>query len=317
MIDLTPNPVVTVAIPTYNGQRFLGLVLRALASQTAPAEAFEVVVVDNNSTTDLFAGSGTAEALAALRERGTEFRCVREANQGLTFARAAGVRAARAPVVCFLDDDNEPVPGYVAAGLCALTDPGVGLLVSRVYPVYERVPSPAVRRREHLLAINHKLGDASIRWPAARPVCPALGAGLWVRKALFESVYAGLGDRGMSDRVGTTLASGGDIELGIGVGRLGYDRLYVPELVIRHHIPAGRVEPGYIVRMIDGIVRSEALIQERYIGVRPSLAVRVGRLVASLALGWAVAAVRGDFFREYRFIVSAAVSRCRGVLPGT
>lgn len=306
------TPSISVVIPTYNGQRFLGLVLAALGRQSAEAESFEVVLIDNNSTVDLFAGAGTLNALAVLRDRGVEFRSVRETRQGLTFARAAGVRAARAPVVCFLDDDNEPVADYVRVGLDAFKDPQVGLLTLRVFPCYEKQPSPAVRRWEHLFALNYKLGEAPIRWAACCTICPALGAGLWVRKSAFEAIQQTLGEGVLPDRVASRLVSGGDIELGIGVGKIGYDRLYVPQLIIRHHIPAERVEPGYVVRIIDGIVRSEAALHRRYLGEGRKLLGCAAGLVARIALGWVVAAARGDFFREYRFLIATAISRLRG-----
>jgi glycosyltransferase involved in cell wall biosynthesis len=305
------TPRASVVIPTYNGQRFLGVVLAALAQQTLSAEQYEVVVIDNNSTLDLFAGPGTQDALAALRARGVAFRCVPEPRQGLTFARVAGVRAARADVVCYLDDDNEPVPGYLVAGLNALADPRVGLLVSRVFPVYEEPPSPAARRRENLLALNYRLGEAAIRWPAG-VLCPSLGAGMWVRKAALEAVYARANGLTFHDRTGAELLSGGDIEIGIGVGGLGLDRLYVPELTIRHHIPAARVQPAYLRRLIRGIVRSEATLHAQYFRRRDRKVVRLVQLLGCAAVGWAVALCRGDAVREYQFMLTAAYSRFIG-----
>jgi glycosyltransferase involved in cell wall biosynthesis len=311
MID-SSTPSVSVVIPTYNGQRYLGAVLGALALQTLAPAQFEVVVVDNNSTVDLFAGRDVQVALRALKEHGVSLRCVRERQQGLTFARAAGVAAARAQIVCFLDDDNEPDAGYLAAGAHALADQSAGLLISRVYPVYEVPPSPAVLRREHLLAINYRLGDSPIRWPASCVICPALGAGLWIRKALFQEIQARFGAALLPDRVGTNLVSGGDIELGIGVGMLGFDRIYVPELVLKHHIPGWRVQAAYVSRLIVGIVRSEAALDAMYVARSLGVIRRIGQFLGRAAAGGVVALCRGDVCREYRFILAAAYGRLRG-----
>jgi glycosyltransferase involved in cell wall biosynthesis len=304
-------PTVSVVIPTYNGQRFLGVVLAALAQQALAADRYEVVVIDNNSTLDLFAAPGTQDALAALRAKGVAFRCVPEPRQGLTFARIRGARAARADLLCFLDDDNESSPGYLASGLAALADPRVGLLVSRVFPVYEEPPSPAARRRENLLALNYRLGDASIRWPAGA-LCPSLGAGMWVRKGALEAIFAGPRGLALQDRTGGELSSGGDIEIGIGVGDLGFDRLYVPDLTIRHHIPAARLQPAYFRRLISGIVRSEATLHARYFRQRDRKVVRLIELLGCAGVGWAVALCRGDAVREYQFMLTAAYSRFVG-----
>jgi glycosyltransferase involved in cell wall biosynthesis len=121
-------PEVTVIIPTYNGAHRMPAVLRKLTAQDTAGGAFEVIVIDNNSSDDTAAVASNDASVAILRARGTECRLIRELRQGATFARIAGVLAARAPLVCFLDDDNLPAPDYILAGLSALHDPGIGLL---------------------------------------------------------------------------------------------------------------------------------------------------------------------------------------------
>lgn len=308
------QPRVSVVIPTFNGRRYLPLVLAALARQTLNASDFEIIVVDNNSTVELLDSPPAAEALAELDQRGISFQCVRELRQGLTYGRARGVAESRAEFVCFLDDDNEPVTTYLESGVTAISDPSVGLLVSRVYPAYEQEPSAAVRRREHLLAINYKLGDAPIRWSRECELCPTLGAGLWVRKDAFLRA-SGLLNQALTDRCGDSLVSGGDIELGIAVGRLGLDRLYVPELVLNHHIPKSRIQTSYFLRLISGIVRSQATIDARLLNIENGAIKRLGELLACVSFGWLRAIARGDARREYIFMVAAAFARWQGPFP--
>jgi len=312
MTGAIERPEISVVIPTFNGRRYLGLVLDALAGQTLPPTRFEVIVVDNNSTVDLFTGPGTPEALAEFRGKGISFKCVPELQQGLTYARIRGVKAASSPVVCFLDDDNEPVPGYLEAGLKALTDSTIGLLISRVFPAYEVPPPPAVCRRRHLFAINFPLSSAPIRWPTAEIICPTIGAGLWIRKNVFESIQNNFAAGFLPDRIKDNLISGGDIEIGIATGKLGYDRVYVPELVVRHHIPKERIQSKYMIRLINGIVRSHVALDYKYRNRLEGIHKRVSRLIIATAFGWILALVRGDVLREYHFIVAAALARYRG-----
>ncbi len=98
-------PRVSVVVPTRDRPDRLAACLAALERQTAPG--LEVVVVDD--------GSRDAAAVAAAVAAAPRARLVRGGGRGPAAARNAGVRAARAPVVCFTDDDCEPVPGWAAA----------------------------------------------------------------------------------------------------------------------------------------------------------------------------------------------------------
>ena len=94
------TPDITVVVPTRDRPAGLRCCLARLAAQTA---AVEIVVVDD--------GSDDVEAVAAA-VAAIDARLVRQQRRGPGAARNAGVRAARAPIVCFTDDDCEPAPGW-------------------------------------------------------------------------------------------------------------------------------------------------------------------------------------------------------------
>jgi glycosyltransferase involved in cell wall biosynthesis len=98
-VNLAPS--VSVVVPTYNRQGALGRVFDALDAQASDQRGFEVVVVNDGST------DGTRAWLDAQR-RGFELRVIHQQNSGPAHARNAGVEAARAPLILFLDDDVEP-----------------------------------------------------------------------------------------------------------------------------------------------------------------------------------------------------------------
>jgi glycosyltransferase involved in cell wall biosynthesis len=136
-------PDASVVIPTFNGAARLPRVLAALVAQTAPNGSFEVVVVDNASTDATAAVARDDVAVAQLGARGIEVRVIAEPRQGLTYARIAGVAAARSDAVCFLDDDNLPDPDYIEKGISTFADGSLGLVISCVRPHWETAPSPA------------------------------------------------------------------------------------------------------------------------------------------------------------------------------
>jgi glycosyltransferase involved in cell wall biosynthesis len=308
--------VPTVVLCVYNGRQRIGAPLEALARQDCPDGAFEVIVVDNNST------DGTREyalghpAVAAMRARGVRVEVVHEKRQGLMFARLAGTLAARTDVVCFLDDDNVPAPHYVAAGIRALRDrPDVGLLVSRLRPRFERTPPRAVRRRQHLFAINEALGPEAIDFGPVATLAPTLGAGLWVRRAAFlAAIPWETPERMIPDRVGATLLSGNDVEIGYLMGRAGHGRLYVPLLELDHLIPEGRLHLRYLTRLINGIIRSQATLDSVY--VRPprlrDRALAAARLAGAVVAAPVLALGRDDGLREAWFALVARYSFLQG-----
>jgi GT2 family glycosyltransferase len=100
------DPLITVAICTYNRAGFLQKTIAALLPQLA--EGTELLVVDNAST------DRTPELLAELASRSPVKIC-REEKQGLSIARNTALRETRGEFVLFLDDDAVVKPGWLAS----------------------------------------------------------------------------------------------------------------------------------------------------------------------------------------------------------
>jgi glycosyltransferase involved in cell wall biosynthesis len=101
----------SVIVCTYNRARNLPRCLGALARQSGTEGiAWEVLVVDNNSTDDTPA---MVERLA--RELPITIRYARETQQGLNYARNTGVRESRGTYFSYVDDDIEVSPVWLAS----------------------------------------------------------------------------------------------------------------------------------------------------------------------------------------------------------
>jgi len=86
---------VSVIIPAYNREAYLGEAIESALRQTRPPD--EIVVVDDGST------DRTAEIAQSF---GKTVRCLSQANQGAGAARNAGLQATRGNLVAFLDSDD-------------------------------------------------------------------------------------------------------------------------------------------------------------------------------------------------------------------
>jgi glycosyltransferase involved in cell wall biosynthesis len=100
--DAGGHPRFSVVIPAFNEQEFLGRCLASLAAQDYPA-AFEIIVVDNNST------DRTASIAAAAGAT-----LVFEAERGVCQARQRGTEVARGEIIISTDADTTFAPGWLS-----------------------------------------------------------------------------------------------------------------------------------------------------------------------------------------------------------
>lgn len=126
----------SVVIPTRQRRASLERALRALARQTVSPGAFEVIVAIDGSQ------DGTREMVAGFPAPHV-LRAVSLAGRGRAAACNAGARAAAGRLLVLLDDDMEPLPGFLAAHLDA-HPPGSRRGVVGAVPISVRPDSPPV-----------------------------------------------------------------------------------------------------------------------------------------------------------------------------
>jgi glycosyltransferase involved in cell wall biosynthesis len=100
---MTPNPTVSVIIPTYNRAGMLKEAIDSVLAQDFTD--FELIVVDDGSTDD---------TPRILRAYGSKIRVIRQPNQGVSAARNRGIAAASGRFIAFLDSDDLWLPCKLA-----------------------------------------------------------------------------------------------------------------------------------------------------------------------------------------------------------
>ena len=245
-----PQPKLSVILPTYNRAGSLKSALSALLRQHAEPGSYEIIVVDNNST------DGTRDLVQGFDD--SRIRLIAETRQGLSYARNAGLDAARAPLVAFTDDDVEVAPDWVTTIVTTLEQhreiDGLG---GRVLPAWEN-GRPRWLTREHWapLALQDH-GDARRTFDKQTPI-GLIGANVAFRRRVFDQVgpFSPAVQR-VKDGIGSTE----DHEL---LTRL-YDRggrmLYHPRMLVLARVQSERCDRRYHRRWHEGHGRFYALMR--------------------------------------------------------
>lgn len=125
-----PLPVISVVVAGYNDAGRLPIAVRSVLRQ--PVAGIEVLVCDDGST------DATPSVAAGLCAEDARVRFLpREQNSGSAAApRNAGLRAARAPWVLFLDSDDELAPGALGILLDAALGSAADVVAGRISRLY-------------------------------------------------------------------------------------------------------------------------------------------------------------------------------------
>ena len=100
------DSLVSIVIPVYNGERFLGATLTSALAQTY--DPVEVIIVDDGST------DGTATLIAAKATTDNRIRFFQTQNLGAAKARNFGISKARGKLIAPLDADDLWHPEKIA-----------------------------------------------------------------------------------------------------------------------------------------------------------------------------------------------------------
>ncbi|MEM9751344.1 MAG: glycosyltransferase, partial [Pseudomonadota bacterium] len=233
----------SVILCTYNPNReLLAKALAAVAAQSLARDRFELIVIDNNSSPAL-----QEDDLAALS--GGPVRLVRELRQGLTFARACGLKTASSERICFIDDDNEIAPDFFETALAIFwAEPRLGVFGGVAEGALGRSVGPLKTAFLPHLGVRDMGADDMTGSGAAWGPWEPIGAGLCLRAEVGEGYVAyveGEGAAGGLGRQGGALLSGEDSLISRIAHCQGFLCGYRPKLRLRHHIGAGRLTYGY------------------------------------------------------------------------
>lgn len=250
---------ISVVVCTYNpNDEVLARALDGILSQDFDSEAWELLVVDNNSVP---AVSGRA----TVRDR--DIRVAFEPRQGLSAARECGVRNTQGDLIVFVDDDNLLSTNYLSRVSDIFMDSRIGVISGAIAPEYEQSPAAWFKSFETMLAVRRPPTEGTYltNIPLVNDYFP-IGAGMAVRREIIVAYYQSIADGSsyIPGRVGTQLSSAEDTDLDFFAISEGYLIGTAGCLKSRHVIPAERTTSEYLCRLAVSSLRSAAEVNDKW-----------------------------------------------------
>jgi hypothetical protein len=169
------TPVISVVMPTYNGERFLRPAIESILNQTF--RDFELILIDDGST------DSTPRILADFRDKAKDGRLIVLTNQrnlGIAGATNRGLDAARGEYVALHDHDDISLPHRFQTQLDFLqSHPEIALVGSAATLIDEN----GVAYDEHLEPED----DIDLKWETLFR-CPIRHTSVMVRRGVMHEI---------------------------------------------------------------------------------------------------------------------------------
>jgi len=226
------KPMFSIIVCTYNRCDILRACLDSLAKQTIPADRYEVIVVDNNST------DSTGIVATDYAQRYSHFKAITEPKQGLSNARNRGWKEAVSDWVAYIDDDARASPQY-GERLLYIIEHYPFECFGGVYTPWYKYGKPRWFRDEYASnrAVQDHTGILSKGFVS--------GGNFVIRKALLEEFGGFQPSLGM--RPGK-IAYGEETLLQMQLRDAGYTIGFDPRLTIEHLVGSEKLSPWWFVK---------------------------------------------------------------------
>ena len=243
--------MLSIIVCTYNRDKYLYGALRCIAENGFPAEAYEIILVNNMSTDNT-----ESECQKFGKDYpNVNFRYFVETNQGLSYARNRGIKESHGETLLFLDDDSYIQQDYLKNLQRQLNDhPEADAFGGKIDPIFESGEAPKWLSKWNYSWVSAiDMGDEVCQFEGkAFPI----GANMGIRKATIEKTGVFNTQLGRSKK---NLMGGEEKDLFERIRQQGGNIYYFPDVVVQHVIPPSRTTLDYVKRLGEGVGMSERI----------------------------------------------------------
>jgi GT2 family glycosyltransferase len=265
--------LVSAVILAYQEEPFLEDAVKALLASTGVD--VEVLVVDNGCTSDAVRECALLSGVTVVGPF---------PNIGFAAGCNAGAREARGEIVALINGDAVVAPTALAhlAEVALQPDVGIASASIRLADSPERLNSRG--NDVHFLGFSWSggFGEPAANHSVQQDVTAASGAGLAIRRALWESL------RGFEERY---FIYAEDLEMSLRCWQRGLRVVYVPDAVIYHHYEFSRNPQKYFLLERNRGIVVLSLLEARTLAL-------LGPALLATELGIGVLALRGGWWPQ-------------------
>ncbi len=239
----------SVVVCTYNRDQYIYECLAHLEKNKFHGE-WEVLLIDNNSTDNT---QSECDRFVADYSP-SNYRYIKETNQGLSYARNRGIEESSGDWVIFLDDDAYVGESYLSTLYDWLTRyPETGAFGGAIEPVFEAGEPDWLNSWSRGFVSALDMGDrVSLFKKGKYPI----GANMGISKVVLERVGRFNPELG---RTATSLLGGEEKDIFYKIQQEGYPVYYFPGIKVFHNIPQKRTSFAFVEKLGLGVGTSERL----------------------------------------------------------
>lgn len=248
---------VSVVLCVYNSKQRIVSTLQHLSQQQGIFFAWEVLLVDNNSSDNT---SDIALATWNASKSPCDLRIIKEPRAGTMHARHRGIVESKYRYLLFCDDDNWLNPLYVKTAFEIIhNDPGIAAVGGCGILEFESHFNPPKWvenfKKTFGAGPQGKMDGDTTHGKGCLYTAGAILDRVWLARLYsfgFESSLKG--------RDGKSLVAGEDTELTYALKLIGGKLFYSSKLHFKHFMPSGRITWPYVKRMWRSFGYSDFLI---------------------------------------------------------
>jgi len=231
----------TLVVCTYNRGKSLETTLESLFSLDSLEDLVcEIIIVDNNSS------DGTKKLIEKyIKLHGRLFRYVFESQQGVSFARNAGIKAALGEIIVFTDDDVIVEHDWLNNIWKNFKEYDCDAMGGRILPLYLEPPPLWIKNNEDLLGgpiVSYNYGEA-VKIFDSDCMVPFVGANMAFKKKCFDELGNFRTDLGPS-----TGTMGDDTEFFLRLFNVGKKLYYAGNALVWHRTGKSRMNLRYLAK---------------------------------------------------------------------